>query len=101
MNSRRRQRKRKSDDTYEELRDGTHDDASTNSDDGWPPAPTNEGQITLGFIQTRAQDANGLLMEMKIPLYKKPRQGTSNNGIIDTELILPRGYILTQCGLGV
>ena len=94
------QRKRKSENTYEESQ-YTYDDASTNSDGGWPPAPTSEGHVTWGFIQTRAQDANGLLMEMKVPVYKKPRQGASNNEIIDTELILPKGYILTQCGLGM
>ena len=75
------QRKRKSENTYEEPQ-YTHDDASTNSDGGWTPEPTREGQVTWGFIQTRAQDANGHIMEMKVPVYKKPWQGASNNGII-------------------
>ena len=91
-----KQRKRKNDITCEKS-EYTYDDASANSDGGWPPEPANERQVGWGFFKIRAQDANGHIMEIQVPAYKKPRQGTSDNEITNTELILAEGYIIQQC----
>ena len=72
------------------------------SDDSWSTAPANDEQVKVGFIKTKARDANGQIMEMKIPVYKKLRTDTSENLSLDTnqvELIIPPGYKLIQCGI--
>jgi hypothetical protein len=91
-----RQRKRKKEITCEKS-EYTYDDTSANSDGGWPPKPANERQVGWGFFKIRAQDANGHIMEIQVPAYKKPRQGTSDNEITNTELILAEGYVIQQC----
>ena len=77
------------------------DEASTYSDDSWSTAPASDEQVKVGFIETKARDANGHIMDIKIPVYKKLRTGTSEDPSLDTnqvELIIPQGYKLTQCG---
>jgi predicted lactoylglutathione lyase len=91
-----KQRKRKNEITCEKS-EYTYDDTSTNSDGGWPPEPASERQVRWGFFKIRAQDANGHIMEIQVPAYKKPRRGTSDNEITNTELILAEGYVIQQC----
>ena len=77
------------------------DETSTYSEDSQSTAPVNDDQVKVGFIETKARDANGHLMDMKISVFKRLRTGASGDLSPDTsqvELTMQPGYKLIQCG---
>ena len=73
--------------------------SSTYSGDSQSTVPVNDDQVKVGFIETKARNANGQLTDMKIAVFKRLRTDASGNLSPDTsqiELTMQPGYKLIQ-----